>query len=142
EQTTHIPFIVHGPGIAQGSRCTQPVSLIDIYPSLLDFAGYDIPEWIDGTSVKPQLVKADTPRPPVISSYGEGNTSIRTEHWRYIRYEDGSEELYDHRVDPNEWTNQAANPEHAKLKNRMSKLIPREQHGGLKVKDWFDKFQD
>jgi hypothetical protein len=45
-------------------------------------------------------------------------------------------------VDPNEWTNQAANPEHAKLKNRMSKLIPREQHAGLKVKDWFDKFQD
>ena len=142
EQTTHIPFIVHGPGVTQGSRCSQPVSLIDIYPTLLDFAGYDIPKWVDGTSVKAQLIKADTPRPPVISSYGEGNTSIRTQHWRYIRYEDGSEELYDHRVDPNEWTNQAENPEHAKVKKRMAKLIPREQHAGLKVQDWFDKFQD
>ncbi len=142
EQTTHIPFIVHGPGVTRGSRCSQPVSLIDIYPTLLDFAGYEIPKWVDGTSVKAQLIKADTPRPPVISSYGEGNTSIRTEHWRYIRYEDGSEELYDHRVDPNEWTNQAGNPEHAKLKARMAQMIPRGQHAGLKVQAWFDKFQD
>lgn len=142
EQTAHIPFIVHGPGVTRGSRCSQPVSLIDIYPTLLDFAGFEIPKWVDGTSVKAQLIKADTPRPPVISSYGEGNTSIRTEHWRYIRYEDGSEELYDHRVDPNEWTNQAGNPEHAKLKARMAQMIPRGQHAGLKVQAWFDKFQD
>tara|TARA_Y100001960_G_C13914664_1_gene467078 strand:+ start:36 stop:392 length:357 start_codon:yes stop_codon:yes gene_type:complete len=118
------------------------VSLIDVYPTLLELAGYDIPKWVDGVSVKQQLVKPATPRPPAISSYGAGNTSIRTEHWRYIRYEDGSEELYDHRVDPNEWTNQATNPTHAKVKKRLAEWIPREQHAGLKVQDWFDKFQD
>ncbi|MDP7304520.1 MAG: sulfatase-like hydrolase/transferase, partial [Pirellulaceae bacterium] len=141
EQTTHIPFIVRGPGIKAGSKCTQPVSLIDVYPSLVDLAGLEIPNWLDGTSIKPQLANPSSPRGPAISSYGEGNTSIRTEHWRYIRYEDGSEELYDHRVDPNEWTNLANKPEHEEKKKQLAQMIPANQHPGLKVQAWFDKFQ-
>ncbi len=80
-------------------------------------------------------------RSPVISSYGEGNTSIRTERWRYIRYEDGSEELYDHKVDPNEWTNRAGDLEHANVKRRLAEFIPKNQHAGLKVQDWYDQYQ-
>ncbi len=141
EQTTHIPFIVRGPGVKPGTKCTQPASLIDVYPSLVDFAGLEIPVWLDGTSVKPQLADPSTPRPPAISSYGEANTSIRTERWRYIRYEDGSEELYDHTVDPDEWTNLANKPEHKETKRRLAKMIPPNQHPGLKVQDWFGIFQ-
>jgi len=142
EQTTHIPFIVRGPGVKTGSSCTQPVSLIDVYPSLVDLAGLNVPEWLDGTSVKTQLANPCSLRPGAVSSYGEGNTSIRTERWRYIRYEDGSEELYDHRVDPDEWTNLANKPEHDQTKRRLAKMIPDNQHPGLKVQDWFDKFQE
>ena len=141
EQTTRIPFIVRGPGVKAGSVCTQPASLIDVYPSLVDFAGFEIPEWLDGKSVKPQLADPSSPRPAAISSYGQGNTSIRTERWRYIRYEDGSEELYDHRADPNEWTNLANKPKHEATKKRLAKMIPTNQHPGLKVQDWFDKYQ-
>ncbi|MEC8239840.1 MAG: sulfatase/phosphatase domain-containing protein, partial [Planctomycetota bacterium] len=141
EQTTHIPFMVRGPGIKAGTHCSQPVSLIDVYPSLVDFAGLEIPEWLDGTSIKAQLRDPLMPRAPAISSYGEGNTSIRSEHWRYIRYEDGSEELYDHRKDPNEWTNLANQPEHEETKKELAKMIPAQQHPGLKVQAWFDKFQ-
>ncbi|MDE0822263.1 MAG: sulfatase-like hydrolase/transferase, partial [Opitutales bacterium] len=141
EQTTHIPFIVRGPGIKTGSSCTQPTSLIDVYPSLVDLAGLQVPDWLDGKSVKEQLAKPSTPRPPAISSYGEGNTSIRTERWRYIRYEDDSEELYDHKADPDEWTNLANKPKHKETKLRLIKMIPADQHPGLKVQDWFDKFQ-
>ena len=141
EQTTHVPFIVRGPGINAGSKCTQPVSLIDVYPSLVDLAGLDIPDWLDGASIKPQLANPSTPRGPAISSYGEGNTSIRTENWRYIRYEDGSEELYDHRIDPNEWTNLASRPEHQETAKKLAEMIPTDQHPGLKVQTWFDKFQ-
>jgi arylsulfatase A-like enzyme len=141
EQTTHIPFIVRGPGIKPGSICTQPTSLIDVYPSLLDFAGLDVPDWLDGKSLKPQLADPSIPRPAAISSYGEGNTSIRSERWRYIRYEDGSEELYDHKVDPNEWVNLANDPEHETTKEELAKLIPASQHAGIKVQSWFDKFQ-
>lgn len=141
EQTTHIPFIVRAPGIQPGSVCTQPVSLIDVFPSLADLAGLDLPDYLDGTSIKPQLQEPNRERPPVISSYGEGNTAIRTERWRYIRYEDGSEELYDHEVDPNEWTNLATHSEHAPLKRKLAAFIPQHQHEGLKVQDWYDRFQ-
>ncbi len=141
EQTTHIPFIVRGPGVKSNSTCTQPASLIDVYPSLVDLAGLKVPDWLDGKSIKPQLKDPSKPRPPAISSYGESNTSIRTEHWRYIRYEDGSEELYDHRVDPDEWTNLANKQGHEKTKRKLAEMIPDDQHPGLKLQDWFDKFQ-
>lgn len=141
EQTTRIPFMIRGPGVAAGARCIQPVSLIDVYPSLVDLAGLETPEWLDGTSVKPQLADPEKARPPAISSYGEGNTAIRTERWRYIRYEDGSEELYDHRADPNEWVNLAKDPRHGETKKKLAGMIPVDQHPGLKVQSWFDKYQ-
>ncbi|MEM7146588.1 MAG: sulfatase [Verrucomicrobiota bacterium] len=141
EQTTHIPFVVRTPGVEPGSICTQPVSLIDVFPSLVDLAGLEVPAYLDGTSIKPQLENPASKRPPAISSYGDGNTAIRTERWRYIRYEDGSEELYDHKVDPNEWINQSNNPEHAKLKEKLAAFIPKDQHAGLKVQSWFEEFQ-
>lgn len=141
EQTLRIPFIVRGPRVQAGTQCTQPVSLIDVYPSLVDFAGLQQPEWLDGTSVKPQLADPTKTRSAAISSYGHGNTSIRTERWRYIRYEDGSEELYDHQKDPHEWTNLANHPEHANTKLRMARMIPGKQHPGLLVEKWFDQYQ-
>jgi len=61
--------------------------------------------------------------------------------WRYIRYEDGSEESYDHKVDPNEWTNRAGDLEHANVKRRLAEFIPKKQHAGLKVQDWSDQYQ-
>ena len=141
EQTLRIPFIVRAPGVEAGAVSKQPVSLIDVYPSLVDLAGLPVPEFLDGKSVKPQLKNPTAKRGPAISIYGEGNTSIRTENWRYIRYEDGSEELYQHNKDPNEWRNMASNPEQAKIKKRISKFLPTDPHPGLKVQDWFDKFQ-
>jgi choline-sulfatase len=49
---------------------------------------------------------------------------VRDERWRYLRYVDGSEELYDLTIDPNEWKNLAALPEHAATKGRMAKALP------------------
>ncbi|MCP4785674.1 MAG: sulfatase [Fuerstiella sp.] len=141
EQTTHVPFIVRAPGVKPGTVCTQPVSLIDVFPSLADLAGLAPPSFLDGKSIEPQLRDSTLKRSPVISSYGEGNTTIRTERWRYIRYEDGSEELYDHKVDPDEWTNQASNPQHASLKKKLAAFIPKQQHPGLKVQAWYDQYQ-
>ncbi|GAB5562207.1 MAG: hypothetical protein SynsKO_38540 [Synoicihabitans sp.] len=140
EQTTRIPFIVSAPGVKPDSVSSQPVSLIDVYPSLVDLAGLPLPDFLDGTSIRPQLVNPHHPRNPVISSYGDGNTAIRTERWRYIRYEDGSEELYDHHTDPNEWVNLANKKAYAETKQRLARYIPRNQHPGLKVQSWYDKY--
>ncbi|MGB1816482.1 MAG: sulfatase [Rubripirellula sp.] len=141
EQTTRIPFMVRASGVKPGSICRQPVSLIDVFPTLVDFAGLPIPEYLDGKSIKPQLADPTEKRAPVISSYGEGNTAIRTERWRYIRYEDGSEELYDHASDPHEWKNLANSDEHKSIKRELASAIPKQQHAGLKVQSWFDKHQ-
>ena len=141
EQTTHIPFIVQASGVQSGSVCVEPVSLIDIYPSLVDLAGFNIPDYLDGNSVKPQLYDPTIKRSPVISSYGAGNTAIRSRNWRYIRYEDGSEELYDHRVDPNEWKNLAADTKYEHVKKRLSTHIPDMQAPSVKVQSWFDRYQ-
>ena len=141
EQTTHIPFIVQGKGVKSGSVCAEPVSLIDVYPSLVDLAGFDVPEYLEGKSVKPQLYDPTIKRSPVISSYGAGNTAIRSRNWRYIRYEDGSEELYDHRVDPNEWTNLASDMNYEDIKTRLSAHIPDTLAPSVKVQSWFDRYQ-
>ncbi len=48
----------------------------------------------------------------------------RTERFRYIRYADGSEELYDMKADPNEWTNLAADPDHAGTRQELARWLP------------------
>lgn len=141
EQTTRIPFMVRAASVKPGTVCMQPVSLIDVYPTLADLAGLTVPDYLDGKSIKPQLTAPNQQRSPVISSYGEGNTAIRTQRWRYIRYEDGSEELYDHASDPHEWKNLANSPDHLIIKRELAAAIPSQQHSGLKVQSWFDQHQ-
>lgn len=79
---------------------------------------------------------------PAITTHGRNNHAIRDDRWRYIRYADGSEELYDHQSDPHEWTNLAGNPQYAKIKDRLARWLPNEnvpdapkrksQRGGMK----------
>ena len=59
-----------------------------------------------------------------ITTFDYTEFSIRTERFRYIQYIDGSEELYDHDVDPEEWTNLAADPAFAEIKEQMRRYIP------------------
>jgi hypothetical protein len=73
----------------------------------------------------PQLKDANAPRPwPAITTHNQGNHSVRSEHWRYIRYADGSEELYDHRSDPNEWTNLVQNASLARVVRDHARWLP------------------
>src|SRR5262249_48764592 len=55
---------------------------------------------------------------------GPDNHGVRTERFRYIRYADGSEELYDMVADPNEWTNLAGDPAHAATKQDLAHWLP------------------
>ena len=66
-----------------------------------------------------------TPK-PAITTFKRNNHAIRTERWRYIRYADGGEELYDHEVDVYEWTNLAAKAEYSPTKAELSKWLPKE----------------
>ena len=62
---------------------------------------------------------------PAITTHNQGNHGIRSENWRYIRYADGSEELYDMIKDPNEWTNLAGNKKYTTILNDHRQWIPK-----------------
>jgi arylsulfatase A-like enzyme len=124
ERSTRVPLIVAGPGIARGvSR--QPAELLDIYPTLVELANLAPVTGLEGHSLVPQLRDAGVARPwPALTTHNQGNHAVRSERWRYIRYADGSEELYDMRADPNEWTNLASRPQHAGVVAEHRKWLP------------------
>lgn len=126
EQTTRVPFIISAPGMkTDGQSSAEPVSLLDIYPTLNALCGFDpIPE-LDGKSLIPLLKNPalDTGR-GVITTQGYKNHAVRTDRWRYIRYAKGEEELYDQLNDPKNFTNLASNPEYDGLKKELAAFLP------------------
>ncbi|QDT46965.1 Arylsulfatase [Symmachiella dynata] len=126
EEATRVTMMITAPGITQpGGRCQRTVSLLDIYPTLCDLCGLDQPEVLEGESLRPLLKNpaADWTR-PAVTTHGRNNHAARSERWRYIRYEDGGEELYDHDADPLEWKNLAADEQYADVKAELAKSFP------------------
>jgi arylsulfatase A-like enzyme len=125
EESTRVPLIFKGHGITMhGVSSSQPASLLDIYPTLAELAGFDIPPHCDGKSLIPQLIDIEYPSAQnALTSFRfegrQGNKvghSLRSRNYRYIFYEDNSlEELYDHQSDPNEFLNLAYNNEYREV---------------------------
>lgn len=123
---THVPLVFAGPGVTAGQLCNRPAELLDIYPTLVDLCGLPRKEGLEGHSLLPQLKDADAPRDfPAITTHNAGNHGVRSEDWRYIVYADGSEELYDMRKDPNEWTNLAGDEKYADVIAGLKKYVPK-----------------
>lgn len=125
EESTRIPMMIAGPGVLVNHPISKPVGLIDIYPTLVDLCSLPQKKGLDGLSLRSLLTVPNAAwERPAITTFGPNNHSIRSEHWRYIRYDDGSEELYDHRKDPRERMNLASNPEHRGIIQQLSQWIP------------------
>ena len=109
-----------------GADCEQAVDLMSLYPTLCELAGVPVPKHVGGRehqAAPGQPGRRRGPRrpsPPCIRS----NHTLRTAEWRYIHYEDGTEELYNERTDPREWTNVAAKSEYADVKKKLAKYLP------------------
>jgi arylsulfatase A-like enzyme len=146
ERANKVPLIFAGPGVPHGESRQQTVGLIDIYPTLLDLAGLPANPVNQGHSLSPVIGNADSPWGyPVITQLRRSGSddiersgqSIQSGPWRYSLYADGSEELYNHEDDRNEWSNLAADPESAEPY--------RELMDGLKAQlpaDFFEAMDD
>ena len=137
EESTRVPLIFVAPGVtAPGSRSERTVSLIDLFPTLAELAGIETPGHLEGTSLVPLLRNPDLEwNSPAISTHHFGNHAVRNERYRYIRYYDGSEELYDHDADPNEWHNLADDPDYADAKAELASWLPSEEAPDLRFVD-------
>lgn len=125
ERSTRVPLILAGPGVTGGQRCIQPAELLDIFPTLVELVGLPPRNDLEGISLQPQLHDASTPRMrPAITTHNQGNHAVRSERWRFIRYADGSEELYDMLADPREWNNLAGRREHADVLAEHRQWLP------------------
>lgn len=112
-------------GSANGVPCKRPTSLVDIYPTLLELCGLPARPDLDGHSLVPLLRDPATAWDyPAITTYEFSEFAISTDRYRYIRYLDDSEELYDLETDPNEWNNLANQEQLAETKARLAAMIP------------------
>jgi len=107
EEVTRVPLIISLPGHEAG-RSKSLVELVDLFPTLSAAAGLKTPEGLHGTSLLPILRDpAARVKDSALSIHSSG-TSMRTANWAYTRYKDGSEELYDMKNDPGQFTNRAS----------------------------------
>ena len=127
EEATRNPLMIVAPGVTPpGERCDRTVSLMDLYPTLAQLCGLELCGEQAGKSLLPLLKDPRAPwERPALTTYGRNNHSVRSERWRYIRYHDGTEELYDHSKDPMEWTNLAGEPENAPVKKELARWFPK-----------------
>ena len=128
QESTRVPLIIRAPGVSKpASVSDQPVSLIDIFPTLNDLCGLsnattknDKGHTLDGHSMRPLLEDPENgtwtgPASVLTALYkwrmkydpSQESYSLRAKDWRYIRYENGAEELYATNEDPHEWTSLA-----------------------------------
>lgn len=125
EESTRIPLIIARPGEDGPQQTHRPVNQLDIYPTLLELANLPPNPANEGQSLVALLDDPDAGGfEASLTTYGYGNHTVRTERWRYIRYEDGAEELYDHFADPNEWRNLAPYRQYDTIKRNLRKHLP------------------
>jgi arylsulfatase A-like enzyme len=141
EESVRVPLVVSGPNVAKGKESKAPVSLIDVFPTCLDYAELEASHTLDGHSLKPLLenpskgkwegddfslsacgsqMKSELHQPALVENQ---HFSIRTEQFRYIRCRNGEEELYDHYADPNEWKNLSNSSFYKIVLNSMRKRL-------------------
>ncbi len=143
DQADYVPFLVRTPE-TKGSQCKATVSLVDVYPTLVELCGLEPPAHrLDGHSVAPLLKDPGMEWDhPSLTTYGVEYSSVRSERYRYIRYPDGTEELYDHETDPFEFENIAGEPGMEAVKEELTREIPTEwaesKGGRLEVRRDYD----
>jgi len=125
QEATNAPLIISMPGRTTSGKCDAPVEMLDIYPTLLDLCGLPANSRNEGKSLKPLLENPGSDKNNfAVTTYGRNNHAVVSGGYRYIHYEDGSEELYNRKTDPNEFENIAGKSGSLEIKSALAKYLP------------------
>jgi arylsulfatase A-like enzyme len=132
EPAIRIPMIFRAPGREAGIVRTDPVSGIDVFPTLCDLMGLPKPSGIPGQSLVARWEgKESDPDRTIYSAQGTPGTNravmVRTPHYKYTRYDDGGSELYDLDRDPDEFENQVDSAEYAPIRAQLQRLLEEQE---------------
>ena len=129
EDGDRVPLIIVGPGIPKGKVCNKPVQLLDIYPTLLALSNLEPDPKHEGNSLVPLLQNTEIEWPHYSRTcFGPGNYAIVSERYRFVQYNDGSEEFYDHKNDPQEWYNEIGNNDYTEIVEKHRAQVPQERY--------------
>ena len=137
-EATRLPLVIRTPDMNSRADCSRPVNLIDLFPTLIDYCGLPAKPEIDGKSLVPLLKDPQAAwDDATVTIAGEGNASVSGERWKFIRYVDGTEELYDLESDPQEWNNLITKmtPKAESAKAKLAAFVPTEFEPGIPKTD-------
>jgi choline-sulfatase len=125
EASVRVPFIVRGPGLSSQVRISENVSLVDIMPTLLDFAGTEIPEGLRGESLRPLFEGMGAKNSSVVLSeyHSQGMLNagymVKKGHYKYNYYVGENPQLFDLDSDPGEFNDLSQDPRFAALRDEL-----------------------
>lgn len=135
-EACHVPLIIAGPRsgnrISKG-KCEAVVSSLDIYPTLVEACNLpEVKGQLAGNSLLPVLKNTESEwNKPCITAFLPGNFTLHAGRWNFIRYADGSRELYNIAEDENEFINLAENPAFRQVADSLNAFLPASWHPGV-----------
>ena len=121
EHSVGVPLIFRGPGVDADRRTAAQCYLRDLYPTTCDLSGIEIPDSVDGRSLRPVLAgRQDAVYEHVYAHFRDSQRMIRTDEWKYVIYPQvDREQLFHLSEDPDELRNLATDPAHADRLNTL-----------------------
>jgi len=129
DHSVRAPLIFAGPGIPGGRRSDALCYLYDLFPTLCELAGLDVPESVEGKSLLPIIQgRSEAVREVIFGAYRDVQRMARTDRWKLIYYPKiDRTQLFDLKADPDELHDLSANPKHARTLNQLRSRLVRLQ---------------